>query len=286
MPGRGVIRRFGRQQPGPHRHLSGGSWSSAEAPLPADAVTSGQTAYLTSLSCPATGTCVAVGDYDNANGSQGLIETLSDGIWVATTMQAPANSVFPSEPNTSRGTVSCPTVDWCQAVWGYEDTVGTLGDVFETLSGGGWTPLEAPLPSNVNPDTLQSALTDLTCQAAGSCVAVGTYNINPYGYDGFFTSADGLIETLSGGHGRPRRLRSRPTSGRRRTPGSGNVRCPAVGSCVAIGSYDDSGGILRDSSRRCRRRHGLPPRPRCQRMSISLPTMTNPHSHSTPLPVR
>ena len=157
--------------------LSGGTWSFTPAPLPADG---GGDAYLHSLSCPALGSCMAVGTYIGQGGFQGLIETLSDGIWTPTTMPAPANSVFPSEPNATGGEVSCPAVGSCVAIWGYEDTTGNLGNVIETLSDGTWTPLEAPLPANENPEYRQSDLTDLTCPAPGSCVAVGTYNIGQY----------------------------------------------------------------------------------------------------------
>src|SRR4029077_12406705 len=39
--------------------LSHGTWTSAKAPLPADAATDSQTTILQSVACPAVGTCVA-----------------------------------------------------------------------------------------------------------------------------------------------------------------------------------------------------------------------------------
>lgn len=215
--------------------LSAGTWSFTEAPLPADALTTGQGASLHSLSCPVAGSCVAVGTYQNALGSQGLIETLGDGVWTPTTMPAPADSVFPSEPNATRGDVSCAAVGSCVAVWGYENTVGTLGDVIETLSQGTWTPLDAPLPANADPDMLQSDLVDLTCPAPGSCVAVGTYNINPYGPYGL--SAEGLIETLSGGTWTPTEAAVPSSVSADAATSLEDVSCPSTGSCVAIGDF-------------------------------------------------
>ena len=56
--------------------LSGGTWTAAEAPLPAGAATSKQNAYFNWVICPAPGDCVAVGAYTAGNGSsQPLIET-------------------------------------------------------------------------------------------------------------------------------------------------------------------------------------------------------------------
>jgi hypothetical protein len=62
--------------------LSGGTWTAAKAPLPADAVTgSGQAdaTYLELAACPAAGNCLIVGSYPAADGTQGLIETAVPG---------------------------------------------------------------------------------------------------------------------------------------------------------------------------------------------------------------
>ncbi|MGH9018554.1 MAG: hypothetical protein ACRDY1_12460, partial [Acidimicrobiales bacterium] len=172
---------------------SGGVWNSAAVALPADAVTTGQDSTLTALSCPAPGSCVAVGSYVNGTGVQGLIETSSDGTWTATTAPAPDNSVFPQEPDATLTEVVCPSVGSCVVVGDYEDTIGNSVGLVETLSAGTWTPMEAPLPGNADQGVnLNSKLLGLACPAPGSCVAVGDDNIN-------VSSADGLIETLSGG---------------------------------------------------------------------------------------
>src|SRR5438128_1634876 len=55
------------------------AWLPAEAPLPADA-DSPANATLQDVSCPAPGSCVAVGSYTDQSGAgQDLIETLSAG---------------------------------------------------------------------------------------------------------------------------------------------------------------------------------------------------------------
>ncbi len=56
--------------------LSGGTWTAAAAPLPADAAVTKQYAFFDSAVCPATGDCIAVGGYKIQNGStRVLIET-------------------------------------------------------------------------------------------------------------------------------------------------------------------------------------------------------------------
>jgi hypothetical protein len=58
---------------------SGGTWTAASAPLPADAAPgTGQvnSAYLYTVTCPAAGHCLAVGSYPAADGTfEGMIET-------------------------------------------------------------------------------------------------------------------------------------------------------------------------------------------------------------------
>ncbi|MGO9180445.1 MAG: hypothetical protein ACLQHS_14475 [Candidatus Limnocylindrales bacterium] len=111
--------------------------------------TSSQAPQLDALSCPATGWCVAVGDYVDVSGNQqGLIETLADGTWTATT--APLSGLSPAAATTPNGYVylaalSCPAVGSCVAAGLYVDASGYQQGLIETLSGGNWTATTAPL---------------------------------------------------------------------------------------------------------------------------------------------
>ena len=74
---------------------SGGTWSSAESPLPANAAVDPQ-AFLEAVTCTGVGSCVAVGRYLDASGAtQGLVEQLSNGVW------APSEVTLPSDAVTS-----------------------------------------------------------------------------------------------------------------------------------------------------------------------------------------
>lgn len=98
---------------------SGGTWSAMAAPLPADASTTNPEALLESVSCPAVGSCVAVGRYlDSGGATQGLVEQLSEGSWSPSTSPLPAGA---SSSGTSAyaqlTSVSC--IDTCTAVGVY-----------------------------------------------------------------------------------------------------------------------------------------------------------------------
>ena len=61
--------------------LSGGHWTATEAPAPSDL---GNQVQMYSVSCPAPGSCTAVGNYVNTGDKEfGLIDTLSNGQWTA-----------------------------------------------------------------------------------------------------------------------------------------------------------------------------------------------------------
>ena len=218
--------------------LSGGSWSLTKAPLtnlvPAAAFNANVT--LKAISCPASGTCIAVGTYSDASGNQqGLIETLSGGSWSALT--APLTGLSPnSNPEVYLDAIGCPASGTCFAVGTYLDSSGNQQGLIETLSGGSWSGSKAPL-TGLNPAAASNpaaALNAVSCSGTSSCVAVG-------GYSDINSKAQGLIETLSGGSwsGSTAPLGANPNSS---TPNVNlySVSCPAAGSCVAVGTYYDT----------------------------------------------
>jgi hypothetical protein len=226
---------FGKTTPPPL------AWTAAKAPLPADAVGgSSQNAQLEAISCPATGSCVAVGWYEASDGSgnvdKAVTETLSDGAWSA----AAAPGLTAGQGGTaSLVGVACPAEGNCVAVGDRTSSQGVFIPEIETLSGGTWTMAGAALPGDA--DQGKSAyVNDVACPASGTCVATGRYTDSS-------GVSQGLLETLSGGTW---------TAVKAPLPGGADpakassqtgtfltdVACTAVGTCVASGQYTDSGG--------------------------------------------
>ncbi|MGO9180446.1 MAG: Ig-like domain repeat protein [Candidatus Limnocylindrales bacterium] len=224
--------------------LSGGNWTATTAPLSGLSPTprTNPEVYLEALSCPAIGSCVAVGNYTDSSGNgQGLIETLSGGNWTATT--APLSGLDPAagaNPQAALVAISCPGTGSCVAVGMYSASSVNHQGLIETLSGGNWTATTAPTSGLVptagtDPEVYLNAL---SCPATGACVAVGIYNDSSnYG--------QGLIETLSGGNWT---ATTAPLSGL--SPAAATnpqvnleaLSCPGIGSCVAADNYTDSSG--------------------------------------------
>lgn len=250
--------------------LTSGDWSATAAPEPStNAAGAGpgtdadghQSASLAAVACPAEGTCFAVGEYKDANGDAvGLIETLANGTWSATAAPEPSTNGFGTAPGTdtsakqaaSLDAISCPSTASCVAVGQYEDADGNTFGLVETLTAGSWNAVAAPEPPS---DPVSAAAADSTsgagaanlvavdCPSTTGCVAVGTY-----------TDADGntiaLAEQLSNGAWVPTAATEPATNPLGAAPGYTNsgggratfndVACPAAGSCVAVGNYNDA----------------------------------------------
>ena len=215
--------------------LSGGAWTAAEAPLPANALAA-PSAQLQSVACPAAGTCVAAGTYTTAGSGvspdQGLIETLSGGTWTAAEAPLPVGAA--SEPLAELRSVACPAPGTCTAVGRYNDANGDQAGRIESLSGGSWTPTSAPLPAD-SASPASAALYSVSCPAAAACTAVG-------GYEQSVSGTQGLTETLSGGTWAPAAMTAQPGN-TGQDPHLLAVTCLAPRSCTAIGDYTDTNGF-------------------------------------------
>jgi hypothetical protein len=215
---------------------SGGAWAAAEAKLTtlSDPASASPAVSLDSVSCASVANCVAVGQYTDATGSlQGLIESDSGGTWTASTLNLTALANVTSNPHAELVSVSCPASGYCVAVGGYTDAQGNEG-LIATLSGSGWTTTEAPvagLQTASNPDV---ALSQVSCGAAGSCAAVGSF-------DDAGGSTQGLLETDSGGRWTAGEadLTGLPSVAVGQDATVDSVSCPAAGSCTAVGFYRD-----------------------------------------------
>jgi hypothetical protein len=207
------------------------SWSAVNPPLPADAVP-GQGVTLASSSCPVDGWCIAVGDYAALTGTTyheaALILSESGNRWSATEAPLPSGAST-ADPQALLQAVTCSTVGACIAVGNYVDGSGATQGLVEQLSGGTWAPTTAVLPGDaVTGGTgAYAALDALSCPSAAACTAVGVY-----------TSTSGTEQAFIGDWGGGAwDATAAPLPGAASGSQFIAVSCPAVGSCVATGTY-------------------------------------------------
>lgn len=209
--------------------LSGDVWRPTELALPAGALTSGPDAYaqLSSVTCPSSSWCAAVGVYTPSSGAQlSLVDTLSAGTWTSAAAPAPVagdGSQFLS--------LSCPTVGYCVAAGTY------LSGSFEvamayTLASGSWTEQAVPLPAGASPfSSIANNDLDVTCPGIGACTIAGTV------FDGTYW---GLLDTLSGGSWTPSSA-PQPAGTSSTDVQLTGVSCADAADCVAVGFVQSSG---------------------------------------------
>jgi hypothetical protein len=216
-----------------------GTWAAQDAPLPANAGTgSALDSDLGSLSC-ASGTCEAGGEYqDNGSpsGHRGLLERFSGGAWSATEAPEPANAGTGTNQFGSINEVSCTGDGACAAVGSYGDTSGDERGLVESLVNGVPTAAEALQPTDAAA-TPSTDIDDVSCVAAGECVATGTYEDSSGSGHGL-----GLIDTETRGTWSSMRapLPTGAATGAATESNLSGVDCTVHGVCVAAGAFQDT----------------------------------------------
>jgi hypothetical protein len=111
-----------------------GHWNAAKISLPAGARAPGGV-FLTSVSCPSRGNCIAVGYYGSHGKTRGLVVRERGGTWERAVGAAlPSNAG--ASPHTFLNTVACPTARFCLAGGNYADRSGhTQGLLLDLLLG-------------------------------------------------------------------------------------------------------------------------------------------------------
>jgi len=203
-----------------------GHWSASDIPYTSETV--GIDLYT--VSCPATGNCVAGGDYLTASGNEGaaMLE-VSDGKWKVVKLPLPGET---PPIQASVVAMSCSSASSCTAVGSYEDVVGNLDGLVVTGNGLTWKTTAAPLPANGA--VRQTSLNDVAC-GASSCVAVGSYH-DVTGY------TQALTVTVKSGKSVATEAPLPRGAARIQIADLAAVACPS--SCVAVGSYSEPGDVI------------------------------------------
>jgi len=199
--------------------LSGTTWTAGTVPVPVAA----PDATLTGLSCPVSGSCVAVGDvYDVDHVQNPFEETLSTGRWTAQTLRFPDQAVPSGDADPVLQGVSCASESVCVAVGYVPGPALTEHPLVEVMSGGMWRPERLPLPRGTHGQS--ATLSGISCPSETSCVAIGVLQ----------SEAAAVVETLSGGTW-VASLVAPPANEPRISLSS--VSCLSATSCVAVGAY-------------------------------------------------
>jgi hypothetical protein len=181
------------------------------------------TSELDGVSCSASGTCTAVGQYRGAFGDDVMLVEAWNGVaWSIQTPPNPANAT-----RSSLVGVSCTSATACTAVGSY-DLFGASRTLTEAWDGTAWSIQPTPNPSA----NTGSVLTAVSCASATACTAVG--------FTGGGTSPNS-VPLAESWDGTAWSIQAVPNpSGATHTYLHG-VSCSSASACTAVGSTDSSG---------------------------------------------
>ncbi len=164
-------------------------------------------------------------------------------------LAAPAAGATPN-PAVNLTALSCGSAHSCGAVGTYDDALGDTQGMLIAESQRGWgRAVQARLPSNASVDPLKTsnggALVDVSCPAAGECVAIGRYtDTRAVDHGVRFTEhhgrwARGVAVRPPANAVHPRRTRSSVID----DVGLAAIDCSSVGNCVAVGNYESNAEV-------------------------------------------
>ena len=219
-----------------------GAWTQSVPKLPVVNDLATSDVWLNSISCPAAGKCIAVGETGEGNGGVGLVYTENSRLWVSRQPPLPSNynpgSNFPQVDLLS---ISCPQTAQCIAVGrypiGYGETSATASLIMTDTSGR-WNPAEAPQsPQATGPNESEYGLTAVSCAEVDSCAAVG-YEDNSSSGAALLTDSGGTWSAIA----------APLPSGESGyfVPRATLVSCPRTGACTVAGWYMNSAGLAEE----------------------------------------
>jgi hypothetical protein len=205
----------------------------ADAPLPSNAPELGSSS-VASVSCPADGSCTAVGGYEDSSGDdQGLIVTTTGS--GQTTQEAAAPTGTAANPEISLDSVECSSVSSCMAVGSFQNSADQTEGLIETLAQGTWSATVAPVPADANTGNPDVLLASIDCGPSGICVALGQYK-NTGGVIQTF------VESLANGKWTADSLPVPSDAGTGGTPTFSSAGCSSTGTCYVVGTYGSTAG--------------------------------------------
>jgi hypothetical protein len=158
-----------------------GVWKDATAIPGAASLNAGDSADVSSVSCPTAGNCSAGGDYVDASGHrQAFVVSEVNGAWKKAE-EIPGSAGLNAGGNAYVTSVSCPTAGNCSAAGSYASGYNSGTDEYiaqafvVSQAGGSWGKAEE-VPGTASLNARGNAgITSVSCASAGNCSAGGEY---------------------------------------------------------------------------------------------------------------
>ena len=145
---------------------NGSAWQRQPTPNPSSDTTTSVAPELFGVSCPASGFCEAVGDYQQPFASVSMAETWNGSDWTMQSFPVPANS-----DGAGLTQVSCTSATFCEAVGSYfDESDGQTDPLAAAWNGTSWSLQSTPSLTST------AGFTAVSCTSAKFCEAWGGGN--------------------------------------------------------------------------------------------------------------
>jgi hypothetical protein len=206
-----------------------GIWGTAHTVPGTATLNTGGNAWVSSISCPAAGSCAAGGYYTDDNGYfQAFVVNKTNGSW-GTAVEVPGTATL-NTGGAGLDSISCAAAGDCAATGVYADGSGRQTFVVDETNGSWGTAVEVPGIATLNSGGFAVA-DSLSCAAPGECAASGYYT------DGSHAQQTFVVDETGGSWGTAIGVpgTANPNPGGRAEAAS--ISCAAPGECAAGGSY-------------------------------------------------
>jgi hypothetical protein len=213
---------------------SGGTWGKAEEVPGTAALSDGEFAEVSSVSCASAGNCGAGGSYEAFSGAQAFVVSEVKGKW-GKAEEVPGTAALNTNRVAEIGSVSCASAGDCSAGGYYEDVSGYQAFVVGEVKGKWGKAQEVPGTAALNAGGWAET-TSVSCASAGDCGAGGYYAVasrapGAYSYQPF------VVSEVKGKWGKAQEVPGMAALDGGSDAGISSVSCASAGNCSAAGSH-------------------------------------------------
>ncbi len=213
-----------------------GTWARAHTlAMPKNVDTANPDSSVSSLACPASRLCVAVGTYFDSSGQEQAFAAMqAHGKWQRAQEISPPANIATGGLAQLNG-VSCVSVGNCVAVGDYKSNAGFAMLAVREASGHWKRAFELRNPPSSGPQA-NPAPFSVSCWAPGHCTAVGSYN-DKSGHQQAFAITDT-------GNRWAQATKITPPKNATSDTALFGVSCGRAFGCTAVGDYEDAKFVL------------------------------------------
>lgn len=214
-----------------------GHWHAA-IPVPGiQALNTGRTASVYSVSCAAPGDCTAGGTYmQNGLGQQTFVVSEVNGSW-HTAKLVPGSGALNKGGGGVISSVSCTAPGTCSAGGSYNNAAGSSQALVVRQVNGVWhAAIEVPGTARLNKGG-NATVNQVSCTSAGNCTAVGAYADGPFPHQQAF-----VVREVNGVWHKAFVLPGTKALNKGGNATAKSISCGSAVTCGVAGTYTDGSG--------------------------------------------